>query len=218
MRFEALLRRTLTLTATVAMLAAAPATGFASAPAHAMGLAVGATDVTGLIASDTTWTADGSPYVLTGPVTIPAGVTLTIEAGVTVDGLLSTSFSPRPVYTPWLTVLGDVKALGSADAPVLLHAETSGQRPLFNGSLDPATPASGHVSLSHVDIFTDYTTPFDAPVRLDDFSLSDSVWRMKTATRRSSASIASPWSATPFTLPQPSIERSRSAVRRLQRS
>ncbi|MCW4015189.1 MAG: right-handed parallel beta-helix repeat-containing protein [Candidatus Bathyarchaeota archaeon] len=38
-----------------------------------------------VIGSDTTWTKAGSPYNLTGPVLVNQGVTLTIEAGVTVD-------------------------------------------------------------------------------------------------------------------------------------
>ena len=42
------------------------------------------TEVTGIISSDTTWTQANSPYILTGPVGVAEGVTLTIEPGVTV--------------------------------------------------------------------------------------------------------------------------------------
>ena len=42
-------------------------------------------EVTGVISSDTTWTKANSPYSLAGPVTVGNGVTLTIEAGVTVN-------------------------------------------------------------------------------------------------------------------------------------
>ncbi|NLE05603.1 MAG: hypothetical protein GX638_12495, partial [Crenarchaeota archaeon] len=45
----------------------------------------GATTVNGLIAADTVWIKENSPYVLTDPINIPSGVTLTIEPGVTVD-------------------------------------------------------------------------------------------------------------------------------------
>ena len=40
---------------------------------------------TGIINSDATWTRIGSPYTLTGPVAVNQGVTLTIEAGTTVN-------------------------------------------------------------------------------------------------------------------------------------
>ena len=42
------------------------------------------TDVSGAISSDTTWGTSGSPYTVTGNVLVSSGVTLTIEAGVTV--------------------------------------------------------------------------------------------------------------------------------------
>jgi hypothetical protein len=43
------------------------------------------TDVGGLINSDTVWTKSGSPYTLTKATAVNNGVTLTIEAGVTVN-------------------------------------------------------------------------------------------------------------------------------------
>jgi parallel beta-helix repeat protein len=42
-------------------------------------------DVTGIITSNTTWTKANSPYSLKGPVAVDSGVTLTVEAGVTVN-------------------------------------------------------------------------------------------------------------------------------------
>ncbi|HEX2749890.1 MAG TPA: CotH kinase family protein, partial [Verrucomicrobiales bacterium] len=54
------------------------------------------------------WTLAGSPYHLTGDTTIPAGVTLTIDAGVSV-------FADPGKR---LTVSGIIKALGTADAPL----------------------------------------------------------------------------------------------------
>lgn len=44
-----------------------------------------ATEVSGIITSDTTWTKANSPYSLTGPVAINQGVTLRVEPGVTVN-------------------------------------------------------------------------------------------------------------------------------------
>lgn len=44
-----------------------------------------ATDVGGIISTDTTWDVDGSPYVITSTVQIAEGITLTVEPGVTVS-------------------------------------------------------------------------------------------------------------------------------------
>ena len=43
------------------------------------------TNVSGAISSDTTWSLANSPYTITGSVLVSNGVTLTIEAGVTVN-------------------------------------------------------------------------------------------------------------------------------------
>ncbi len=45
-----------------------------------------ATNVSGDIVADTTWTLAGSPWVLTGDITVTVGVTLTVEPGVAVKG------------------------------------------------------------------------------------------------------------------------------------
>ena len=43
------------------------------------------TEVNGIISSNTTWTQANSPYTFTGPVAVNVGVTLTIQAGVTIN-------------------------------------------------------------------------------------------------------------------------------------
>ncbi len=43
------------------------------------------TTVNGILAANTTWTKTGSPYTLAGPVAVNTGVTLTIEAGASVN-------------------------------------------------------------------------------------------------------------------------------------
>ncbi|MGH2921405.1 MAG: DUF6531 domain-containing protein, partial [Gaiellaceae bacterium] len=70
----------------------------------------GATNVSGTISTNTTWTAANSPYVMTGNVTVNAGVTLTIEPGVTVQGNVSTRS---------LTVNGSLSAAGTSAAPIV---------------------------------------------------------------------------------------------------
>jgi parallel beta-helix repeat protein len=48
-------------------------------------LVQGSTPVNGIITQDTTWTKANSPYSLSGPVAINQGLTLTIEAGTTIN-------------------------------------------------------------------------------------------------------------------------------------
>jgi RHS repeat-associated protein len=101
---------------------------------------VGPTNVTGTISTNTTWTLTDSPYVMTGNVTVAAGVTLTIEPGVVVEG---NSASRQ------LTVNGALTADG-----------TSGSRITFTSSSDTASgqwvgikfaAGSGTSSLKFVD-------------------------------------------------------------------
>ena len=54
---------------------------------HGANTRAGATDVSGHIDTDTTWTVAGSPYIVTGNVFVygtPTNVTLTVQAGVEV--------------------------------------------------------------------------------------------------------------------------------------
>lgn len=63
------------------------------------------TNVSGLINEDTTWSKEGSPYYLTGIITIPSNVTLTIEPGVTIIGK----------YGTWIDVKGKIMAIGGKE-------------------------------------------------------------------------------------------------------
>ena len=65
------------------------------------------TNVSGIISSDTTWTQANSPYMLTGNVLVNNGVTLTIEAGATVN-----------CVNGYIEVNGTLRAMGSSANPI----------------------------------------------------------------------------------------------------
>ena len=83
---------------------------FLAALFFAPAFAFAATNVSGTLASDTTWTASSSPYLISAlGFTVPAGTTLTVEPGVVVKASQSN--------TP-LIVDGTINAQGTASSPV----------------------------------------------------------------------------------------------------
>jgi hypothetical protein len=82
------------------------------------------TSVSGTITADTTWTRAGSPYVLSGPVNVNSGATLTIEPGVTVD-----------LYSYSLQVYGTLVAAGTSDNKIVFTTGSANNiRIMFNPS------------------------------------------------------------------------------------
>jgi hypothetical protein len=63
--------------------------------------------VNGIISQDTTWTKTNSPYMLTGPIAVIKGVTLTIEPGTIVN-----------MNTFYIQVNGTLNARGSGSDPI----------------------------------------------------------------------------------------------------
>lgn len=76
---------------------------------------------------DTTWTKVNSPYSLTGPLVVGNGVTLTIEAGVTVN-----------FNSYYIVVNGTLRARGSSADQIHFNGEKSRSRvsvPLMTNKL-----------------------------------------------------------------------------------
>jgi len=69
-----------------------------------------ATEVIGVIYSDTTWTQAGSPYTLTGNLLVENGVKLTINAGTTVN-----------LGSCYMMVNGTLVARGTSDNPIVFN-------------------------------------------------------------------------------------------------
>ena len=84
--------------------------GFAIAGTTHFGTVKAATEVIGIIYSDTTWTKANSPYTLKGPVAVSQGVTLTIEPGTTVN-----------LGSYYIQVNGTLTAIGSSSDPIHIN-------------------------------------------------------------------------------------------------
>ena len=99
--------------------------------------------VPGTITQDTSWTADMSPIVLSQPVTIPPGVTLTIEAGVEVR--VSENY-----YGDLFVLRGALVSAGTVDVPVSIATNGCCGAPLVTVPSDTAPSSS--LRLSHTRI------------------------------------------------------------------
>jgi parallel beta-helix repeat protein len=85
--------------------------------------AAAATDVPPGNITTQTWTVAGSPYVLSGDVLIPAGETLTIEAGVRIDVQpVDSGASGSDTYLVEIQVAGALVVLGTGPNPVRFAA------------------------------------------------------------------------------------------------
>ncbi len=82
------------------------------------------TSVIGPLGADQTWTSAGSPYKISGDFTVPAGITLTIEAGtiIAVAGSDSTAGGSDPSRIEF-RVAGGLYASGTRANPVVLTAQ-----------------------------------------------------------------------------------------------
>jgi hypothetical protein len=103
--------------------------------------AVADTNVSGTIVADTTWTKANSPYLVTGGIFLPGGLTLTIEPDVEVR--FTGNYS--------IEIDGTFVARGTADAPIIFGGPDSqywGYIYFRDGSTDAAYDAEGGQYLS----------------------------------------------------------------------
>ena len=77
-----------------------------------------ATDVGGLIDTDTTWNLAGSPYIVIGNTLVASGARLTIEPGVQV----------RFNGNYWLKIEGNIQAKGSFNNEILFTSNLTPQQ------------------------------------------------------------------------------------------
>lgn len=95
----------------------------------------GETVVGGTVASDTTFTLAGSPYTLSSDLIVPAGVTLTVQAGVTINMPAKRNIRVQGVFN----------VAGTATQPVTIHGRGDDRW----GGISYESP-SGPSSLAHL--------------------------------------------------------------------
>ncbi len=95
-----------------------------------------------VLTTDTIWTLDKSPYILTDDVVVPDGVTLTIEPGVVVES------DPNSSAINISIISGVLNAAGIKDNKIT-----------FRG-IDVAVSGSGKLNIQYLDDFSNSSSPF----------------------------------------------------------
>jgi hypothetical protein len=123
------------------------------------------TNVTGVLPSDTTWTKANSPYILTGNVLVSNGLTLTIEAGVTVN-----------LGSYYIMVNGTLRARGSPADKIQFNGGSVRFTPYGSNWNEAAGSGSTieNANLSSTAIIIDAVAPKIAGSSILDFTVTGS--------------------------------------------
>ena len=120
-------------------------------------LGMGQTDVSGTISSNTTWGLSGGPYTVTGNILVSSGVTLTIEAGVTVKVNSGFYIKNEGILSAVGTSFKKIIFESSASSPSKSDWEGIRIRPTGGSSIDGSQNYSSgsqfkYVIIKHADI------------------------------------------------------------------
>jgi hypothetical protein len=118
----------------------------------------------GTYTSNVTWTPSGSPYVLTGGLTIAQGATLTVQAGtvVKISGLIE------------LTVNGQLSVVGTAESPVIFTSIQDDSDGVDSGGDGPTVGAPGQWYFIGINGAASYPSSFDyAEIRYGGWGSAD---------------------------------------------
>jgi hypothetical protein len=127
------------------------------------------TDVSGIITSDTTWTEANSPYSLLGPVGVHEGVTLTIEAGATVN-----------LHTYYLEVNGTLQVRGTSENLVHINGvqANAGQIKFTASSTNWNDQSGSGCIIENAVIYQTVISITNCSVKIDRNTFNDSAGMM----------------------------------------
>ncbi len=110
-----------------------------------------ATTITGGNIINQTWTAAGSPYVIQGDVTVPAGAYLTVQAGTTVQFASTDSqASGRNTSKVELTIKGTLTVSGTSSTPVTFAAQSGSSASTWYGIVVESTATGASISNAEI--------------------------------------------------------------------
>jgi parallel beta-helix repeat protein len=130
--------------------------GLVLASAMHLGTVQAATEVTGIISSDVTWTTANSPYTLTGSVLVNNGVTLTIQPDVTIN-----------LGNYYILVNGTLVAKGTINSPIRFN----GGSITFSGFSVGWNEQTGSGCLVENAFFSSTSISSDSSVKISKSSL-----------------------------------------------
>lgn len=114
----------------------------------------GAADATIIVGGNIinqTWTAAGSPYVVQGDITIPAGSFLTIQAGTVVEfAAVDGQSAGLDATRIELTVKGTLNINGTAASPVTLQAASADAANVWYGIVVDAAATSALITFANI--------------------------------------------------------------------
>ncbi|MCA9546014.1 MAG: right-handed parallel beta-helix repeat-containing protein, partial [Myxococcales bacterium] len=129
------------------------------------GTAAAQTNVVGAINANTTWSANGSPYILLESVTIQPGITLTIDPGVEIHG---------GAGNVQLIVDGRIEAAGTAQQPILFRGTADAPNAWEGLALrEGSSGVFRHVEVRHADYAFSITRPPAGAFTFEDLRVVD---------------------------------------------